>query len=223
MRSALFGKPFVYNLKPGMHFQNLIDAKQLEELQRQVTKEEINTLPLRRYEGRIEYVLSQDHAERAADVLETQSILGFDTETRPSFKKGRSYPPAILQLAGANVVYLFRLKALHYPNRIWALLENPDVIKTGVAVRDDITGLGRIHPLHAESFVDLGEIARHWGLRTSGLRTLAANLLGIRVSKKAQCSNWSKVNLTRQQLDYAATDAWVSLRLHLEMKNLRLI
>ncbi|WP_034643379.1 3'-5' exonuclease [Desulfovibrio inopinatus] len=206
-----------------MHFQNLIDAEQLEELQRQVTKDEINTLPLRRYEGRVEYVLSQEHADRAADVLEPQAVLGFDTETRPSFKKGRSYPPAILQLAGVNVVYLFRLKALRYPNRIWALLERPDVVKTGVAVRDDITGLGRIHPLDAQAFVDLGEVARHWGLKTSGLRTLAANLLRIRISKKAQCSNWSKVNLTRQQIDYAATDAWVSLQLHQAMKGLQLL
>lgn len=194
-----------------------------ERYRRKITKEEINDLPLRRYSGEIRIVRSDEELVDALDVLRRETVLGFDTETRPTFRKGKVNLPSLVQLACAEAVYLIQLNWVPLGDALSSLLADETVIKTGVAVRDDIRDLQKLFSFRDGGVVDLGEVARDIGLETHGLRNLAANFLGIRISKGAQCSNWSNRELGPQQIIYAATDAWVSREIHLRMRDLGLV
>lgn len=194
-----------------------------EEHKRAYSKEEINALPLKRYEGQVHVVRTQKQHDAAIKLLEQETLLGFDTETRPVFKKGRKpNPPSLIQLAGEERVYIFQINILSLKDGLVSLLENKEIIKTGVSVNDDIIGLNKIAPFKAGNFIDLGDVSQKNMMQTHGLRNLAANLLGFRISKSAQCSNWAKDTLTKQQVNYAATDAWVSREIYLAMQGLGL-
>ncbi len=182
---------------------------------------EINELSLRRWEGKIHVVRSQKQLKKALLRMAGEKLLGFDTETRPVFKKGQ-HPglPTLLQLATTDEVFLFQLKRISLENGLAELLSNRKIIKTGVSVRDDIVGLKRLFKFKAGGFVDLGEVSTKLDMQTHGLRNLTANLLGFRISKSAQCSNWAKEQLTPKQVTYAATDAWISRELYLAFQGL---
>ncbi|MEZ7198793.1 3'-5' exonuclease [Pseudodesulfovibrio karagichevae] len=190
---------------------------------RAFTKEEINEMPLRHYEGDIKVVRSDADLEEALEGMRASSLLGFDTETRPVFKKGKKPgPPSLLQLATSDCAYVFQLGVLPLAKGVCDILSNRRILKTGVAVRDDILGLQKHSRFKPSGFVDLSDITAKYNLQTHGLRNMAANLLGFRISKSAQCSNWAKDKLTRQQLVYAATDAWISRELYLALEELGL-
>jgi ribonuclease D len=160
---------------------------------------------------------------QAIEEMQGQPLLGFDTETRPVFKKGKKPgPPAILQLATDNCVYVFQISILPLNKALCGLLSDRQIVKTGVAVRDDILGLQKLARFKPSGFVDLSDITSKSNMQTHGLRNMAANLLGFRISKSAQCSNWAKEKLTRQQIIYAATDAWISRELYLALNDLGL-
>lgn len=180
-----------------------------------LSPEELAALPQARFEGRVILAQSPEEAEGALDCLTGQIILGFDTETRPTFKKGVSHPPALVQLAGEGLVVLLRGRAFEAWDLLAQVLGDPDVVKAGVAVRDDVTALTRLGPFTAAGFVDVGEWAKSLGWPKSGLRNLAGVLLGLRVSKKARLTNWAARTLTPAQVAYAATDAWVSREIYL--------
>lgn len=191
---------------------------------RAFTKDEINAMPLRRYEGEIKVIRTKEEREAAVAEMEGERLLGFDTETRPVFKKGKKPgPPSILQLATADCAYVFQINAVGLDNGLCHILSNKSIIKTGVAVRDDILGLQKHNRFKPSGFVDLSNITASAKMQTHGLRNMAANLLGFRISKSAQCSNWAKEKLTRQQIAYAATDAWVSRELFLALERLGLM
>lgn len=195
-----------------------------EQYLRAFTKSEINEMPLRRYEGPIEVIRTEKQRTKALKEMEGETLLGFDTETRPVFKKGRKPgPPALIQLATASSAYIFQIRILPMCNGLCDLLADDSIIKTGVAVRDDIIGLQRLAEFSPAGFIDLSDITAKANMHTHGLRNMAANLLGFRISKSAQCSNWAKDKLTTQQLNYAATDAWVSRELYLALQDLGLI
>ena len=178
-----------------------------------ITKEEVNQLPLFRYEGTIHLVRTQEELKKALLRIQQEEYLGFDTETRPCFQKGSTYPPSLIQIACSDCVYLITLGTIPFCRQLAQLFGDDSIIKAGVAIGDDIKILNRLYPFVAKGMIDLTAIARRHGLATQGLRTLAANFLGIRVSKGAQCSNWQQKNLSPQQITYAATDAWVSRRI----------
>ena len=183
--------------------------------------EEINDLPLCKWEGEVHVIRNEKRLHWALERMHGETLLGFDTETRPVFKKGQQPgPPMLLQLATADEVFLFQLKLIGMENGLAELMGKRSVIKTGVSVRDDILGLKRLHKFKAGGFVDIGQVSMDLNMQTHGLRNLAANLLGFRISKSAQCSNWSKDQLTPKQVAYAATDAWVSRELYLAMERL---
>ena len=190
---------------------------------RKISSEEINALPLWRYEGPIELIRTEEDLLCAMRHMEKETVLGFDTETRPSFSKGKSYPPALVQIACHDIVFLIQLTWIPFDETLAGLLGNGSIIKTGVAIRDDIRELQRFYAFQEAGIVDLGEIARDNGLETHGLRNLAANFLSLRISKAVRCSNWSNKELGRQQMIYAATDAWISRELHICMSELGLI
>ena len=192
------------------------------EFLRKLSKEDINGLPQSQYEGEILLVSEPEQLAPALERLQGDAVLGFDTETRPRFSKGKAHPPALLQLAGSELVVLVQLKLAPFPEGLSALLANSAIIKAGIAVRDDIKALQSLMSFMPAGFIDLGACARRAGLESSGLRPLAANFLGLRISKNAQCSNWGNQNLTARQILYAATDAWISRELYLRMRSLGL-
>ncbi|MDE6734426.1 MAG: 3'-5' exonuclease domain-containing protein 2, partial [Desulfovibrio sp.] len=177
----------------------------LTELSRRPTSEEINAMPLRHYEGPVEVVRTPEAWERAEADMRADGILGFDTETRPTFRKGKLNAPSLIQIATAKTVYLVQLGWLPFGEACAKLLASPAIIKTGVSIGDDMLALARIHPFTPAGLVDLGQVARAHKLPNQGLRTLAASLFGWRISKGSQCSNWSLMDLSQRQIEYAAT------------------
>jgi len=188
-----------------------------------LSKTEINSLPLRYYNGAIRIIQTAEQAKNACAILIKEKVLGFDTETRPAFNKGQSYLPSLLQLAGTKVVYLFQLSQCGLTDSIIILLSNVNIIKSGVAINQDLTELQQILNFEPAGFVDLGDIARSKGLPHHGLRGLAAYLLKFRISKSGRTSNWSANQLTKKQIKYAATDAWVGRELYLKYKQIKVI
>jgi ribonuclease D len=187
---------------------------------RKLSKEEINELPHCQFEGPVHLVRNMGQYRRIFGRLKGETILGFDTESRPAFRKNHSFPPALLQLATKNEVFIFQISQFGLPPSLAALLANPEVMKIGVAVHDDIRELKDIRPFEENAFFDLGKESRNRGIPTNGLRNLAANFLGVRISKSAQRSDWGKENLSDQQIVYAATDAWISREIYLRMRDL---
>ena len=181
-------------------------------------KEAINDLPILSYEGDLLLVQTPGELTEALAELRGERILGFDTEARPSFRKGRTYPTALVQLAGEHLVVLVRISVLPFDERLARLLADPDIIKAGVAIREDMRSLRKILDFAPAGLADLADMAKRQGIQAQGLRTLAAALMGGRISKAAQCSNWEKPTLTPQQIRYAATDAWIGRELYLRLK-----
>ncbi len=187
---------------------------------RRMAREEINELPLKRWQGPIHLVTQQHRLQEAIDRLHKEKVLGFDTETRPAFQKGQSFPPALLQLATEHEVFLFQLAAIGLPDALQDILANPAIIKTGVSLSHDRRELEKIAPFTGRGFIDLAGEAKQFHIQNHGLRGLCAVLLGFRISKSQQTSNWSKKQLSEAQLRYAATDAWVGRELYCSLKGL---
>ncbi|MGN7611229.1 3'-5' exonuclease [Magnetococcales bacterium HHB-1] len=190
---------------------------------RKVSKEEINQLPIRKWSGKIELIRSVKALAKIKPNLEKETFLGFDTETRPAFRKGVFHRPALLQLAGSKVVYLIQLKNLYNYDMLCDILEDRKIFKVGVGLSQDIQQLQSVFSFRAQGFIDLGQIAEKADIQSRGLRSMAASLLGFRISKRAQCSNWAHPKLQPFQITYAATDAWVSREIFLFMRNHDLI
>ncbi len=182
--------------------------------QKSITKAEINELPMIAWEGRVEILDTIEDMEKVVDLLKHETHLGFDTETRPSFKKGEYYPPALIQLGTAECVYLFRISATETFAPLLPILESPDILKTGVAIKDDVKELRAMEEFTPDGFVEVAELTTKLGYTNKGLRALAALMLKGRISKAAQVSNWARKELEEKQIKYAATDAWISRELY---------
>lgn len=204
------------------HSPHIPSAESLD-IDTTITKDGLNDLPLFRFDGPIEIISDDDQIAAAVKALRRESLLGFDTETRPSFRKGQNYPPALLQLAGSSTVFLFQLLRLRKLAPVLEVLSNPSISKVGVAIRDDIRKLREHHTFAPGGFVELSDSTQKAGVVNTGLRSLAGILLGIRISKGAQVSNWSRKELSTSQLRYAATDAWVSRLIHEKLVDLGLL
>lgn len=182
-----------------------------------VTKETIKKLPVLRFPGTIRLVRQQQELQMCLNELEKHTILGFDTEKRPSFRKGECYHPSLIQLATHDTAYLLQISRLGFNREIIQLLENPDIEKVGVAIKDDLSELNALKKFHPAGFSDLARMARDVNIPYYGLRNLTAYFLDKRLSKSQQTSNWANDQLTEAQQHYAATDAWVSLQLYHKM------
>jgi ribonuclease D len=185
------------------------------------SREEINELPIRRYEGPVHLVGSPaELAQAMADILQ-ESVLGLDTETRPSFRVGESYAPSLAQVATARAVYLFRLQRLDCSAAVAQFLSAQRIVKAGVGLADDLRQLRKTFPFTEKAVVDLSAAAKAQGLAKTGVRTLAAAFLGFRIPKGSKTSNWAAAHLTPQQIAYAAMDAWACRELYLKFRELR--
>jgi len=185
-----------------------------------MTKDQINAHPIGKYEGPIHLIRKPEQVERAVRTLEREKVLGFDTETRPTFRAGQSYPPAVLQLVGEHAAYIFQLRHCGLSPLLLGLLADPRIVKAGVAWDRDVNELKKLASFTPAGFVDLGELAKKAGCTHHGLRGLATLLLGFRVSKSSQTSNWDRDTLTPAQIQYAATDAWVGRELYQKLLQL---
>lgn len=187
-------------------------------LPKRLDKETINELPLIRFHGAINVAEDSKSFNRFASRLKKQRVLGFDIECKPNFKRGPNNPPALIQLATADQAFLFRLFPVMKLGRLIEILEDPEIIKTGVAIKDDLKNLNKIEDFKAAGFEDLATLAKSLEVEQTGLRNLTAIFFRQRLSKSAQLSNWQKRPLTSSQINYAATDAWISRELYLIMK-----
>ncbi len=174
-----------------------------------IDKDEIAKLPLFSYQGDVVVVDSYERTLHVLPYLLRENVLGFDTETRPSFQKGHLNKVALLQLAARNKVFLFRLQKINTLEPLIPILCNPKIIKTGVAIHDDTKMLKRMKNFVPAGFVDLQNFVKSFGIEEAGLQKLAAIVLGVRISKGQQLSNWEADFFTEAQIRYAATDAWV--------------
>lgn len=185
-----------------------------------LTHEQVMALPLGRYEGPIHLLRSPAQLSAALPELAQERVLGFDTETRAAFRKGEAYPPALIQLATAHAVWLVQLRTLPTLGGLAELLGGARPLKAGVGLDYDLRKLRENYPFQPAGFVDLAKISDTVRIRANGLRGLAAHVLGVRIAKQAQCTNWARTDLTEQQLRYAATDAWISREIFLGLEKL---
>ena len=183
-----------------------------------ISPAELEQLPAAAFEGKITVVDGPGpDFDAAIRYLKRQRVIGFDTETRPSFVPHVRYETALLQLSGKERAFLFRVCKLGMPRKLCMLLSSPTIIKVGAAVRDDIRGLQRYNPFQDRSFVDLQQMAEQYGICDKAVKKLSGLILGVRISKAQQLSNWEAETLADAQQLYAATDAWVCREMYLKL------
>jgi ribonuclease D len=185
---------------------------------RSISRDEVNALPIRRWEGEVRVVTSAEEAARALAEIRDETVTGFDTETRPAFRPGESYPPSLAQFATARAVYLFLLRSRAVAAAVAEVLAAEPIVKAGVGLADDLKGLKKVIDFAQKSTVDLGAAAMRQGLKQTGVRSLAAIFLGFRIPKGTKTSNWARSRLTPQQIAYAATDAWACRELYVRFR-----
>jgi ribonuclease D len=184
-----------------------------------ITPKELEALEFASFPGKIT-VIDSVGAEfnRAIAYLRSQKVIGFDTETRPTFTPSQPrYDVSLLQLSGPDKAYLFRVNKIGMHRRLCNLLASDKVIKVGAAIHDDIRGLQKLHDFKPAGFVDLQKIGCEWGIRDKAVKKMAAIILGFRISKTQQLSNWEAETLSESQCKYAATDAWVCREMYLKL------
>ena len=184
-----------------------------------ITAEEIAECELDWFKGEMILVDDLDTFHQVFPRLSSSKLLGFDTETKPSFKKGKKHPVSLIQLSTENLACLFRINKIGIPAEMIRILADPKVIKAGVAVHDDIRFLKGVKKFEPAGFVDLQPMVKEYGIESSGLKKLAAIILGIRISKRQQVTDWEAEELSEAQQIYAATDAWVCHEIYRKLKN----
>ena len=181
-----------------------------------IPKEVIKDMPLAAFKGRIIVVLTESEAKKAVDFLLTQEILGIDTETRPSFRKGKHNMVSLLQVSTHDTCFLFRLKRIGQSPSIIRLLENTHIPMIGLSLHDDMHALKELYKFTPGNYIDLQNIIRNIGIEDLSLQKIFANLFNKRLNKRQQLSNWDADVLSEKQQLYGATDAWACIKIYEE-------
>lgn len=166
------------------------------------------------FPGKIHLINTDEELQAILPDLASNEELGFDTETRPAFKKGESYPVALLQLATGNDAYVIRMKHVKNFEGIKSIFENPNIVKVGAAIRDDLKQLQKKFLFEPKGFIELQTIAKTKNLKNIGLKGMTEEVLGATITKGPKTTNWEAQELTEKQILYAATDAWIGLQLY---------
>jgi len=193
------------------------------EINRTISRDEVVALPIRRYEGETVVVATPDELARAREDFAQETVVGLDTETRPAFRKGESYTPSLVQVATAKAVYLFQIQQQDFSSILKRLLESEVMVKAGASIAYDLRQLKQVFAFEEQAVVDVGWAAKRHGMEQSGVRNLAALFLGFRIPKGAKTTNWSAKQLSPQQIQYAATDAWACRELHVRFQELGIL
>ena len=175
------------------------------------TKDTTEELSLGQFEGTITVIEDVNKIAEIVDTIRKTKVIGFDTETKPAFKKGEKHKIALLQISTLNEAYLFRLSKTGFSPELIELFEDDSILKIGVGIRDDLRGLNKLRRFKPCGFIELQDIAKSLQLGTFSLKGLAAEVLHLHISKRQRLSNWEAETYTQAQIDYAATDAWVAL------------
>lgn len=184
-----------------------------------ISKEELGALKAEEFKGRIVLVQSESMAEKAMSFLLDQPLVGFDTETRPSFRKGQLHKVALIQLSTPDTCFLIRLNQLGLFPKMKEFLESESVKKVGLSTKDDFTALNRLSPVEPKGFIELQKMVKSYGIGEASLTKIYALLFGKRISKAQRLSNWEAQELTDAQQRYAALDAWACLKIYDKLIN----
>lgn len=190
-------------------------------IKNKITKEEINEMPKVEYQGQIYIIDTPQQADFAVRYLNQFPLLGIDTETRPSFKKGESHKVALLQVATDERCYLFRLYKFGLTLPLIQLLETPHIAKVGISLKDDFLQLHKWAPFEAKNVIELQTLVKDIGINDQSLQKIYANLFGYKISKSQRLSNWEADELTIPQQHYAAIDAWACIQIYHKVEELK--
>ena len=183
-------------------------------LKKSISNDEMSLMQLSAFEGTIHLIERIEQVNPALDYLKHQPILGFDTETKPSFSKGQNNPVSLLQLSTSDTAFLFRINQIGLPPGLVKILASPKILKIGAAIRDDIKILQKICHFKPAGFIELQQMVEDYGIENFSLKKLSAIVLGFRISKSQRLTNWDADVLTEPQQIYAATDAWVAYEIY---------
>lgn len=186
-----------------------------------IEKTVLQSLPVTWFEGEVIVVDRPEMVAEAAEYLRSHSILGVDTEARPSFKRGVHYPTALVQIATLDRCYLFRLTHVGLPIEIADIFANPSICKVGLAFKDDISGLRRRRDFKPSNCIDIQSMVCKYGIMELGLQKIFAIIFGKKISKSQQLTNWENSHLTAEQARYASTDAWATLSIYLALQKVK--
>ncbi len=179
-----------------------------------ITHEELNSLELAQFEGEIVLATDKNEVVKIMDEVWREGVVGFDTETKPSFRKGVRNNVSLVQIATPHQAFLIRLNHTGITPELREFFSADEITKVGVALRDDIKELQQLHHFDPAGFIELNKLVKEIGIESNGLKKLTGIILGFRISKNAQTSNWENDTLTEKQLTYAATDAWVCVEMY---------
>lgn len=184
-------------------------------IRKTISKEEIAAMPIGQFSGRVFVVYTESDADKAVEYLKNQQIVGVDTETRPSFKRGMSHKVALLQVSTMDTCFLFRLNKIGMPQSLQNFLMG-DTLKIGLSLKDDFMMLRRRKDVHAEegNWIELQDYVSRFGIEDRSLQKIFANLFGQKISKSQRLSNWEAETLSESQIKYAATDAWACVKIY---------
>ena len=187
----------------------------MRRIKNKISKAELSTLPKALFPGRVLVIYTEAEADKAVEFLKTQSIVGVDTETRPSFKRGLKHKIALLQISTVDTCFLFRLNRIGMPASLQEFLMS-DVLKIGLSLKDDFMMLRSRKDVHAEdgNWIELQDYVGRFGIEDRSLQKIYANLFGQKISKSQRLSNWEAESLTESQILYAATDAWACVEIY---------
>jgi ribonuclease D len=184
-----------------------------------ITKDEVNLMPVVIFEGKITLVDEISKIDPAIKELRRSAVVGLDTETKPSFTRGTHHKVSLVQISTLDHCFLFRLNKTNFPPALADFLSDESVRKIGLSLRDDFSGLNKHQIFKPANFVDIQTIAQSYGIMELSLQKIYAILFGKKISKSQRLSNWESPELTEQQQRYAATDAWASLQIYLQLMN----
>jgi ribonuclease D len=185
-----------------------------------ISRQDLAGLALRRYEGPVRVVRNAADLERAMRDIRAESVVGLDTETPPTFRRGQFHLPSLVQIATGRAAYLFQLRRMNFAAALGETLSSPSPVKAGIALSHDLAMLKRVFAFQERNVTDVGALARRHGVQHSGIRNLAGLFLGFRIAKGSRTSNWGRPELSPKQIVYAATDAWVCRELYLRFQQL---
>ena len=183
-----------------------------------ISKEELNEMPVVAFAGKITLVDSPEKADKAIEEIRNAGMVGVDTETKPSFTRGTYHKVSLVQISTTEHCYLFRLNKMPFPPALGSFLADESVVKVRLALRDDFAGLNRLYSFKPQNFIDLQNIVKNYGILELGLQKIFAIIFGRKISKAQRLTNWESAELTDQQQIYAATDAWASLLIYLQLQ-----
>ena len=186
-------------------------------LQKRITAKQISRMRNCAYDGEIKIIKSCLDAKFAVQEILKETVVGFDTESKPAFKKGEYYPPSVIQIACKDKVYIFQLDCIGRLSPIIPVFECPEITKVGAAISNDVKNLQKLENFEASGFYDLGTFSKMLRIPYTGLRNLAAIFLRVRISKSERLTDWKARSFTQDQVRYAATDAWVSRAIFIKM------